>query len=549
MRTLPMLAALAAVSALLALNPAQSNADIDKKLQKTNWDNVLRFIKDKEAVDETADAVKAMDGLLNHDMALELLGYFEECDMAWDAANGEKGAPKDSKARPKQAYKISNAIVACIRKMNEPTEVAEFAADVNNKEDFGLRPRMAMVDALALNASNEACMKVLLDLAKDADKKQDTDMRIVAIQHLGAHANTEDMLNILLATLKDKSWRVRDASVGALIKAASKFEDTVLLALINALGNETGKMRKIVADALYRITRADNGTDPDAWVDWFTNKKRADQGLPPKTGKGDRGTRVRVFETETFSDRYVFVIDTSISMTEEITEEEKEKLKKSVTHAPGEVKDPRRPLDWSIINCKLDLAREEMIRSLEVMDPEKTTFTVITFADNVIVWKEELIPTSEENVKAAADMLRAIKGAKRTNVFGALDAAYDLSERLAGVEVEKRKPKKPKKGEEAGPVTGMSPDDALPDTIFLYTDGYATFGKYSGDDYGWAGKSNEEKARLYAPIMKDMVAEIGDRNRIARITLNCIGVGVRQDNTTLSALAKACEGKYVALGK
>jgi hypothetical protein len=548
MRNLSILAVIAVGALVLTLNPTPTGAEIDKKLQRTNWDNVLRLIKDKEAVDDTAAAVASMDGLLDHAMALALLGYFEECDMAWDAGNGDKNAPKEAKGRPKQAYKIATAIVNCIRRMAEPAEVAKFAADVNNKEAFGLRPRMAMVDALAINAADEACMKALLDLAKNEDKKMDTDMRIIAIQHLGAHANTQDMLNILLMTLKDASWRVRDAAVGALVKAADKFEDEVILALINALANETGKMCKIIADALYKITRADNGTDPDAWVDWFTNKKRADQGLPPKTGKGNRGTRVKVFETDTFSDRYVFVVDTSISMTEKITEEEKEKLKKSITSAPGEDKDPRRPLDWSLINCKLDLAREEMIRSLEVMNPEKTTFTIITFAENITVWKEELIPTTPENVTAAADMLRAIKGSKRTNVFGAMDAAYDLSERLAGVEVEKRKPKKPKKGEE-GPVTGMHPDDALPDTIFLYTDGYATFGKYSGEDALWAGKSNEEKAKLYAPIMKDMVAEIGDRNRIARITVNCIGVGVRQDNTTLGALARACDGKYVPIGK
>jgi hypothetical protein len=545
MKYLPILAAIAA---LLAFNPTSTNAEIDKKLQKANWANVLRLIKDVEAVDETVEAVKSMDGLLDHEMALELLKYFEQCDMAWDAAVGDKGAPKEASGRPKQAYKIANAIIACIRKMNEAEEVVKFAETVNDKEEYGLRPRMAMVDAIAQCASHEGCMAVLMELAKNEKKDKDTDMRIIAVQHLGAHAANTDVLNVVLACLRDPSWRVRDAAVQAAVKAASQHEEAVLLALINLLDTESGKMSKIVADALYRITREDLGTDPDAWVEWFTNKKRAAEGLPPKSGKGNRGTRVKVFETDSFSDRYVFVIDTSISMTEKITEEEKEKLKKSVTSEPGQEKDPRRPLDWSQINCKLDLAREEMIRSLEVMDPEKTTFTIITFAENVIVWKEELIPTSEDNVQAAADMLRAIKGAKRTNVFGAMDAAYDLSETLAGVDVDKRKPKKPKKGEK-GPVTGKHPDDALPDTIFLYTDGYATWGKYSGDDQGWAGKSNEEKAKLYAPIMKDMVAEIGDRNRIARITVNCIGVGVRQDNTTLSALAKACDGKYVPIGR
>jgi len=467
--------------------------------------------------------------------------------MAWDAASGDKGAPKEAKGRPKTAYKISNAMIDAIGTMADPKECAKFAANINDRETYGLRPRMAMVDALARNAADEECLKVLIDLAKNEKKTHDTDMRIIAVQHLGAHSASLEITNVLLQNLRDGSWRVRDAAVQALVEASDHHEDLVLIALINALALESGKMRKILADALYKITRVDNGTDPDAWIDWFTNKKREDQGLPAKTGKGDKGTRVRVFETETFSDRYVFVIDTSISMTEKITEEEKEKLKKSITSGPGDVKDPRRPLDWSQINCKLDLAREEMIRSLEVMDPERTTFTVISFAEVVNIWKDELVPTDTKNVEEVAAWLRAIKGAKRTNVFGAMDAAYDLSERLAGVEVDKRK--KPKKDDKKGPVTGKHPDDALPDTIFLYTDGYATWGKYSGEDALWAGKSNEEKAKLYAPIMKLMVAEIAERNRFARITVNCVGVGVRQDNTTLSALARACGGKYVPIGK
>ncbi|MBZ0135826.1 MAG: hypothetical protein K8I27_05595 [Planctomycetes bacterium] len=533
---------------LCALNPTQAAADIDKRERAQNWANVQRNIKDPEIVTETVEAIKSMNGMLDHDMALDLLKYFDECDMVWDAFVGEKEAPKESKKRPVDAYKIANAILVCIREMSEPEEVAKFEKQVNEREDFGLRPRMAMLDALANNADAEACLKILTDIARDEGQTMDTDMRILAIIALGKRDMTQDLYNVLLAALRHNSWRIRDAAVEALIDAVSFNEDQTILALINALAAETGKMRKVLADALKKITRVDNGTDPDKWIDWFKNKKREEQGLPPKSGKGDRGTRVKVFETETFSDRYVFVIDTSVSMTEKITEEEKEKLKKSITSEPGVEKDPRRPLDWSKINCKLDLAREEMIRSLEVMDAERTTFTIISFADDVKYWKEELVPTDEKHVAEAADWLRAIKGQKRTNVFGAMDAAYDLSEELAGVDVGKRK--KPKKNDkEKGPISGRHPDEALPDTIFLYTDGYATWGKYSGNDQAWAGKSNEEKARLYAPIMVDMVAEIKDRNRIARITVNCVGVGVRQDNTTLRNLARACGGEYVAIGR
>lgn len=550
MRSLSILAAIAASVLLLTAIPRSVEAKVDKGEQRRHWGEAEGFLKrDKEAVDEPLAALEKLKGLVDHDLALAMLKYFDECDMAWDAASGDKNAPKEAKGRPKFAYKLSNQMLENIRAMDDPEECAKFAAELNETEEYSLRPRMAMLDAIASNAKDPACLKVLMDYATNVGGKQDTDMRVLAVQYLGEHASDQSAFSALMQALRDPSWRIRDAAVSALLDAPSNYADQIILALINALAQETGKMRKTLADALKKLTGENLGTDPDAWIDWFKNKKREEQGLPAKSGKGDRGTRVRVFETETFSDRYVFLIDTSVSMTEKITPEEKERLQKSITSGPGDDKDPRRPLDWSKINCKLDLAREEMIRSLEVMNPERTTFTVISFAENATVWKDELVPTSKDNVEAVADWLRSIKGAKRTNVFGALDAAYDLSERLAGIDVDKRKKEKKKKKGEEGPITGKSPDESLPDTIFLYTDGYATWGKYSGEDALWAGKSNDEKAQLYAPIMTLMVQEIKDRNRVARITLNCVGVGQRQDNTTLGALAKACGGRYVAIGK
>ncbi|MEZ5992487.1 MAG: hypothetical protein R3E76_09050 [Planctomycetota bacterium] len=550
MRTLSVFTLMAAAILLISFNPqpVAAKGDIDKRAQKQAWGEAQNLLRDKDVVDEVVTAIEKLHGLLDHEMALELLKYFDECDRAWDSISGDKGAPKEAKGRPKQAYKIANATLECITKMEDPEEVAKFAENINDREEFSLRPRMAMVDTLALHFEDEACAKILIDLVKNEDRKSDNDMRVLAIQHLGENATTQEIFNILMQTLRDRSWRIRHVTVDALIDASSFNKDQTILALINALAIETGMMRKVIGDALEKITSEDLGTDADAWIDWFKAKKREEQGLPEKSGKGDRGTRVKVFKTESFSDRYVFLIDTSISMTERITEEEKERLKKSITSGPGEEKDPRRPLDWSKINCKLDLAREEIIRSLEVMDPERTMFTIISFAEVATPWKEELVPTDEKNVEEVADWLRKIKGSKRTNVFGALDAAYDLSETIAGAEVDKRKSKKKKKDKDS-PTTGPHRDDALPDTIFMYTDGYATWGKYSGEDQLWASKSNQEKAALYAPIMKLMIEEIKDRNRIARITLNCVGVGERQDTTTLGALARACGGSYVQIGR
>lgn len=541
MRILTIAAAIAAGLLLLSSTPPEAQADRELRQRMGEAINLLK--QNPDAVDETVSAIEALEGMLEHDMALELLKYFDECDQSFDAAMGERAA-QGAKQRPLDAFKIANALLETVRSMGDPEQVVKFEEQINDHNEYSLRPRMAMIDAVARNAADsEECLELLMRIVNNPEGKSDDDMRIIALIHLGGHGSNEKAVNTILLALQDRSWRVRDAAVEACVGASSRATDRITHALINVMVEETGKLRKVIADALGEITGEDLGTDPDEWIDWYRNKQREDEGLPAKSGKGrNRGTRV--FETETFSDRFVFLVDSSVSMTRKISPEVKERLKRSITSSPEDT-DKRRPLDWEKINTKLDLAREELIRSLEVMDPETTTFTVITFAETTEVWKKELVPTNERNIAEVARWLRAVKGGKKTNVFGAIDEAYDLSEEIAGTDIDKRK----RDNQRGRVVTGRHVDEALPDTIFIYTDGYATFGKYSGDDDAWEGKSPQEKGRLYTAIMKDMLKEVNDRNRVARITLNTVGVGERQDRHTLSALASTCNGKYTAIGK
>ena len=541
-----LLAATALVPALGQANRPDKQAREAKKARDAAWAAVEAKLKDPNTpIEEAIDTIDAFQDQLDFDTAMKLLGFFDECDMAWSSKRKDKLGRPIPGQRPVESYKVAKAILKAVRNMKSADEVLKFEPEVEMRGSHTLRVRTAMMDAIANNFTDKRCSDLLITFAKD--ESRDTDMRILAIFHLRDYPRTVGVIETLLLTLRDRSWRVRDASVAALIPAAEYHEERVTIALINALANEQGKLRQIVALALDRIHGVSIGVDPDAWIDWYKNKKRDAQGLPAKQNQPGRGTRSIVFETETFSDRYVFVIDTSISMLKKITPDEMEKLKRSITDSPGEQKDLRRPLDWSKINTKLDLAREEIIRSLEVMDPKVTRFTMVKFDVESAVWKEELVPTDVKNVIEATDWLRAIKGGNRTNVYGALNAALDLSEVLAGIDVAKRRPKPREKDGKV--ITGPHRDEALPDTLFIYTDGYATNGKYmGGDDRTWAGKSQSEKATLYGGIMKYMLDELEDRNRISRITINTIGVGNPQDHTTLGALARRCGGKYVPLG-
>ncbi|MDC1143192.1 hypothetical protein OAU50_08890, partial [Planctomycetota bacterium] len=132
-----------------------------------------------------------------------------------------------------------------------------------------------------------------------------------------------------------------------------------------------------------------------------------------------------------------------------------------------------------------------------------------------------------------------------------LDAVFDLCEEIAGVDVGKRKKKK-KKAKKGAVETGEKhADDGLPDTVFFYSDGYATLGKYAGRDKEWQAKklSQSDQAKLYSKMMDDMVVEIKDRNRISRLTINCVGVGERQDSRTMGKISSKTGGKYRNISK
>lgn len=534
--------ALAAMLVSLAVVPAE--AKINKAEQAQKWAVCEKYLKDPKCdIDTQVDGVKALTGLVDYDIAIKLLAYWEACDKGGVIEKDAKGKPKppDKDARPKGSHKIAMEILKQVRGITEPEETLKFEKDVLDKNKWPLRVRAALFDTIANNAGQSAdCMKFVMKAAREVP---DVDVRVLAISSLVAHSGAEGVYDLACAALNDKSWRVRDVAIELVLACSSNDKDRAILALINRLALEQGKLKLALSKALAKLTNETLGTDSNAWVDWWKEKKRAEAGLPPKKEDGGKGTAVKkIFDTETFSDRYIFVIDASDSMTEKLKPEEIEKLKKAVT---GEKKgdDKRRDLDWSKINCKLDLAREELIRSLEILDPKVARFTIISFKDDISVWSDELRPTEPKVVNEAATWLRGLSGKNKTNISGAMDAAFDMCEKLAGVDPAKLQKK------EKGVVTGPHPDDYVPDTIFLYSDGYATSGKYgaSTDELKAMGKG-KDNATVYRALMTDYLAYVRERNRLTRLSIHTVGVG-RQDEWFLGNMAKQNDGSYLALAR
>lgn len=536
--------ALFAVAALLLATAVPAEAKINKAEQAQKWANCEKYLKDPKCdIDTQVDGVKGLSGLMDYDIAVKLLAYWAECDKSGEVDRDAKGNPKkpEKDARPKGSYRIAMEILKQVRGITEPDEALKFSKDITDKGKWPLRVRATLFDTIAVNASGNAeCMAFVMKTARECP---DVDIRVLAISSLTSNSGTEGVFDLACGVLNDRSWRVRDVAIDLILACASTDKDRAILALINRLALEQGKLKLTLSKALTSLTNETLGSDSNAWVDWWKEKKRAEAGLPPKKEDGGKGTAVKkIFDTETFSDRYIFVIDASDSMTRKITPEEMEKLKKAVT---GEKKgdDKRRDLDWTKITCKLDLAREELIRSLEILDPKVARFTIISFKDDIAVWSDELRPTEPKIVTEAAEWLRGLKGKNLTNISGAMDAAFDMCERLAGIDPAKVGKK------EKGVITGPHPDDYVPDTIFLYSDGYATSGKYGArtDELKAMGKG-KDVAVVYRALMTDYLAYVRDRNRIARLSIHTVGVGL-QDEWFLGNLAKQNDGVYVALAK
>jgi hypothetical protein len=534
------LLALAALMVGMAVVPAQ--AKIDKGDQAKNWANCEKLLKDSKApLNDQVNAVKAMSGLVDYETAQKLLGYWAEFDKSGEIEKDAKGNPKkgEKDPRPKFSYRVSSEILKLVRSIAEPDDALKFGKEIADKQKWPLRVRAAMFDAIAGNASaSPECLKFVLTAAKEMP---DVDIRVLALCALESNVAAEGVFELAANTLNDRSWRVRDAAIDLILACSSLDKDRAILALINRLSLEQGKLKLNLSKALSKLTGEVLGTNSDSWVDWWREKKRVEAGLPAKKAPDAKGTAVKkIFDTETYSDRYIFVIDTSDSMTRKITPEELDKLKKAIT---GDKKgdDKRRELDWTKITCKLDLAREELIRSLEILDPKTTRFTIVSFKEDVAVWSDELRPTEPKVVTEATDWLRALKGKSLTNISGAMDAAFDMCEKLAGIDPAKVGKK------EKGVITGPHPDDYVPDTIFLYTDGYATAGKY-GARSDELKKLGADLATMYRGVMTDYLAYVRDRNRIARLSIHTVGVGL-QDEWFLGNLAKQNDGNYLALAR
>lgn len=380
-------------------------------------------------------------------------------------------------------------------------------------------------------------------------------IRMYAIEELGVRC-PEKGFEPVTAHLKDTgSWRVRGASIQAVVGYAkfdpARYRNGSIHALMDTLNRETGGLQIDLMNALKAVTGKDFGTDRDAWWAWYREFRKAEAGEEGEA-KENKVPRSRpVFGVDLFSRQIIFVLDTSVSMREEIEKDEVEKIRRPITgkdrDAEDEEKDP--DINWDEVKTRLDLARAELIRTIRRLHHE-AWFTIVTYSTEVIVWKPELVKADKKTKDEAIAMLKTLKTDKLTNIYGAMDKALEVAEnaiKAAEEAAEKAKNKRPSKtGGKKSDTRDEEPEVKAPDTIYFLSDGFATTGKYKGPDV--EGQATPEQAQKYEDAMTAMLANILERNEKLRIRINVIGVGKDHDSRTLKKLAAQNRGTYVAIG-
>ena len=376
-----------------------------------------------------------------------------------------------------------------------------------NRKSLSLKEKYEIARALK-RLGGEGFEEILLALTKD----KAFEVRLAALDAIGK-SRLKKLSKEVLAMLDDPVWQVQQAAIQAL--GSLRFQDAVA-PLIEKL-KDPGRLKIDIAEALFRITAWDFGTDYASWkktwdrlskLDGFRIPTDAELAKAAKNrekydkryGKG--GKKNTFAGIPTTSTRVLFVIDVSASMDDLVVDRSKFKGYGSFR--------------------KLDIVKAELAKTVKSLGPN-TWFNIIAFASKVKKWKKFLVPGTVSYKASALSFIKSLEplgtgrgynsaadGSGKTNTFAALMAAFDLD---------------PAKGVV---LTGNSKKKALKlDTIYFLTDGRPSIGKYVD--------------------IEDILREVHKINETRRIVIHCISIG-DFEGSFLKRLAQENGGVFVDLG-
>ncbi|MHC4778958.1 MAG: HEAT repeat domain-containing protein [Planctomycetota bacterium] len=223
-----------------------------------------------------------------------------------------------------------------------------------------------------------------------------SDRRIQAVVLLGRQGE-RGAVPVIVPLLKDSSWSLRSAAIGALgdIRHVGS-----ILPLIERVSREKGRLLDEVAMALHRITGLDFGSDSKLWRKWWEDKG-ADFEVAPivKGGLGAHKavTMATYHDLPITSTRIVFLLDVSGSMQNEMGSRGR--------------------------STRLDYCKWELNKTILRL-PKGVVFNIVTFDTLVRSWEGSVVAATKGNKKRATQFVDFHKGTGGTNMAGALKKAF-----------------------------------------------------------------------------------------------------------------------------
>lgn len=320
---------------------------------------------------------------------------------------------------------VLEAAVGVMACSNDPKIVGWLVGRARGRDDFLIRT--AVVEALGYVESPEAD-RALLAILED-----EKDPRVLSMALFGvAEKKLAEALDLTIGLLDHDEWQVRVAAIEAL--TALKDEKGVL-ALIDRLMNERGRLRQDIADALKSITKKNFGTDANKWRKWFHERDAMEEEAPAVKPPEPGGSTVEgptYFGIKVLSDRVLFIIDVSMSMKTPIDIDKTKMAREAAMTGPGADEDRgdekfENTIKWWQIKDRFDLAKAQLKFCIKNLTDEQQ-FEIVSFSEKVTAWNGGKLMKASARARAkAVQFVDALDVEGATAAGAALDFAFEMA--------------------------------------------------------------------------------------------------------------------------
>lgn len=208
--------------------------------------------------------------------------------------------------------------------------------------------------------------------------------------------------------------------------------------------------------------------------------------------------------------KYVFLIDISGSMENKIEKNAKGVIVSKATNKAANLVNNK--VGGEVGNLlgkqikkqltKLEKAKKKVIPAINGFT-EENYFTIITFENNINLWRKKLIPANKANKELAVIFIKSLKSEGGTNISDALEKSFDLA------------------GEGVSDTTKVIDVE----TVFLLSDGEPSAGKHTKTE--------------------EILEKVNEWNEFKRVQIHTVGLGDNHDENFMREMAIQNKGVYV----